>query len=1031
MKRILHPLLAVALVAAISACANEVDSGQIQEGLHEVVFHAGWDTETKTVLQEDLSVWWSPGDEISLFTYDGQSGGGYKLTSNNAEPAPRVDFIGEIDNKADNFSYIAIYPYDPSSWVSGSLVRTSIPSIQVAREETFGDNMLVSIARSDNETLYFRNICSGIQFSVCTPGIKKIVITAKNGVPLSGEVFINVENDQVSSGSIGSVTITAPDESGFETGKNYYAVITPTLISSGIDIKYYTDDKVGYYTNSNPVEFKKGVFKRLREKDRDIPFVPYTENSTRLYSYWLLPEGIDKTIIENVSFEVNSDKITDTSIVTDSSVPIFFELDGTTAKYFTKAEKYSLMDAKSMFYGWTALKKLDLTNIETAFVTDMGNMFADCISLQSIKFGDFCTANVNNTSGMFSNCWSLESLDLSGFKTSRVQYMSFMFAGCSSLNTLDLSSFDTSNVEDMSGMFGACFPQSVPYYQGNALVGCCSLESLDLHSFNTGKVQYMNGMFTNASNLKFINLSEWNTSNVENIGAMFMGCVSLERVDLSSFDTQKVTWMGHVFDGCSNLKSLDLSNFNTAQVTSMQSMFAFCESLQSLDISSFDASNLTDAMELVRDAVHMKHLDLGAFDLSNVSIIDASFAALSFKRKAVAIRCIDATKQIIENLADGYYFNIDNVTWVGIDESFPDLPDVDDPSLYCSVDFTMDKKVKILQPASQGKGIDIVIMGDAYSDRLIADGTYEIDMREAIDAIFEMEPMKSYKDFFNVYMVYAVSKNEVHEGATALGVYNQIGNSDICKAYTRIAISNKPLSDIAIIVIGHDREAFPEPIANVLTVYSWKGDEYNDYGQAEYSIAYCGKTGDTQDDANTFVHEFGHLFAKLADEYERNDEAIGSSDEYEIPNLIDFCLHTGAYKNIDLTGDPETIKWYRFLADSRYADEHLGAYEGGLLYSKGVWRPNENSIMRTGTVFNAPSREAIYYRIHKLAYGEDWQYDYETFVQQDLKNIPAEPYYQSSPRYVPYPMRVPRKHLFKMEESIAPDGRKLVTVIMD
>ena len=33
--------------------------------------------------------------------------------------------------------------------------------------------------------------------------------------------------------------------------------------------------------------------------------------------------------------------------------------------------------------------------------------------------------------------------------------------------------------------------------------------------------------------------------------------------------------------------------------------------------------------------------------------------------------------------------------------------------------------------------------------------------------------------------------------------------------------------------------------------------------------------------------------------------------------------------------------------------------------------------------YNAPSREAIYYRIHKLAYGASWKYDYETFVSWD------------------------------------------------
>ena len=36
--------------------------------------------------------------------------------------------------------------------------------------------------------------------------------------------------------------------------------------------------------------------------------------------------------------------------------------------------------------------------------------------------------------------------------------------------------------------------------------------------------------------------------------------------------------------------------------------------------------------------------------------------------------------------------------------------------------------------------------------------------------------------------------------------------------------------------------------------------------------------------------------------------------------------------------------------------------------------------------FNAPSREAIYYRIHKLAYGDNWVYNFEDFVTWDAKN---------------------------------------------
>ena len=76
-----------------------------------------------------------------------------------------------------------------------------------------------------------------------------------------------------------------------------------------------------------------------------------------------------------------------------------------------------------------------------------------------------------------------------------------------------------------------------------------------------------------------------------------------------------------------------------------------------------------------------------------------------------------------------------------------------------------------------------------------------------------------------------------------------------------------------------------------------------------------------------------------------------------------------------------------FLSDIRYTNEGLGVFEGGATYGKGVWRPTENSIMRYNTgVYNAPSREAIYKRINKLAYGADWQYDYELFVAWDAVN---------------------------------------------
>ena len=92
---------------SVGCTINEPEQAQ-QEDLHEVVFHAGWESETKTVLQEDgTSIWWSPGDEIALFT--GWNGSKYKLISDCNEPSPKTNFIGSIGEGEGPF--YAIYPY--------------------------------------------------------------------------------------------------------------------------------------------------------------------------------------------------------------------------------------------------------------------------------------------------------------------------------------------------------------------------------------------------------------------------------------------------------------------------------------------------------------------------------------------------------------------------------------------------------------------------------------------------------------------------------------------------------------------------------------------------------------------------------------------------------------------------------------------------------------------------------------------------------------------------------------------------------
>ena len=97
-------------------------------------------------------------------------------------------------------------------------------------------------------------------------------------------------------------------------------------------------------------------------------------------------------------------------------------------------------------------------NFNMSNVTDngMGGMFQRCSFLTSLDLSNLNTANVTDMRYMFYHCKSLTSLDLSSFNTTNVTDMGGMFENCSSLTNLDLSSFNTLNVTKMDRMFYSC-----------------------------------------------------------------------------------------------------------------------------------------------------------------------------------------------------------------------------------------------------------------------------------------------------------------------------------------------------------------------------------------------------------------------------------------------------------------------------------------------------------------------------------------------------------------------------------------------
>ena len=156
-------------------------------------------------------------------------------------------------------------------------------------------------------------------------------------------------------------------------------------------------------------------------------------------------------------------------------------------------------NASGMFAYLTNIEKLDLSKLDTSYITNMSKMFYMSSGLKSIDLSNFNTSNVTNMNGMFSECNNLLSLDLSNFDTSKVTTMYAMFMNCINLKELDLSNFNTSNVTNMQSMF----------YQ------CRRLEDLNLGSFDTSKLTTINYIFNNCISLKNLDIRNAELSKVQ------------------------------------------------------------------------------------------------------------------------------------------------------------------------------------------------------------------------------------------------------------------------------------------------------------------------------------------------------------------------------------------------------------------------------------------------------------------------------------------------------------------------------------
>lgn len=281
-----------------------------------------------------------------------------------------------------------------------------------------------------------------------------------------------------------------------------------------------------------------------------------------------------------------------------------------------------------------------------------------------------------------------------------------------------------------------------------------------------------------------------------------------------------------------------------------------------------------------------------------------------------------------------------------------------------------------LQQATRGSGVNLVIMGDGFTQKdLEQGGRYETIMQQAADYFFSIEPYQSYRDYFNVYMVVAESQEEGVGTDNTFGVKikNKFGttfgsgtaiscNAELCFEYAR-KVEDLPKDKPLTIIIP-------------LNSTKYAGTTYL-YANGN-SIALCPMSAEASpNDFEGLIHHEagGHGFGFLCDEYVYYKAEMPESRKKDLREWQKL----GFQCNLDFTNDLSAVLWKDFIGIDKY--RQVGAYEGGYEYQYGVWRSEANSCMNDNIpYYNVQSRWSIVSRIMKLA-GVD--YTVHDFIEAD------------------------------------------------
>ena len=298
--------------------------------------------------------------------------------------------------------------------------------------------------------------------------------------------------------------------------------------------------------------------------------------------------------------------------------------------------------------------------------------------------------------------------------------------------------------------------------------------------------------------------------------------------------------------------------------------------------------------------------------------------------------------------------------------------------------------IEIQKSGDPADKVDFLILGDGYT--AAERGKFEKDARRLVEILFATSPYKERRRDFNVWALCPAAEESgisrpstgVHRASPLGASYDAFGSERYVLTFENRALRN---------VAQFAPYEFIEIVTNSRT-----------YGGGGIFGLYSTVAADSEQAPYVFVHEFGHHFAGLADEYYTSPVAYTptavKTEPWE-PNVTALLDPTSLkWKGLVAPGTPIPTPWQKeeyekhsreygirraqirgenrpeaemealfrenrdfeikFFAAEKYAGK-VGAFEGAMYEGRGYYRPQQDCIMftRDEVGFCAICRRAI------------------------------------------------------------------------